>query len=56
MDRRRFLTAGATSNDPAALASGGYWQRQQPHPAVHDIRFQDLLLTELSRSTGTKLA
>lgn len=48
----------ATSADPAALTSGGYWyhqQRQEPHPAVNDIRFQDQLLAELARATGTKL-
>lgn len=48
-----------TSDDPKALTSGGYWhhqQRQEPHPAVHDTRFQDLLLAELARATGTKLA
>lgn len=49
----------ATSDDPKALTSGGYWhhqQRQEPHPAVNDTRFQDLLLAELARATGTKLA
>ncbi len=49
----------ATSDDPEALTSGGYWhhqRRQQPHPAVNDIRFQDLLLAELVRATGTTLA
>ena len=48
----------ATSNDPKALSSGGYWyhqQRQEPHPAVNDTGFQDLLLAELSNVTGTKL-
>jgi len=46
----------ATSDDPQALTSGGYWhhqRREQPHPAVNDIRFQDLLLAELARVTGT---
>lgn len=49
----------ATSDDPEALTSGGYWrhqQRQEPHPAVNDIHFQDQLLAELARATGTKLA
>lgn len=49
----------ATSDDPAALTSGGYWhhqQRQKPHPAVDDVRFQDQLLAELARATGTALA
>lgn len=49
----------ATSDDPEALTSGGYWhhqRREQPHAAVNDTRFQDLLLAELARATGTKLA
>ncbi|WP_082190063.1 SDR family NAD(P)-dependent oxidoreductase [Frateuria defendens] len=49
----------ATSNDPEALTSGGYWyhqQRQKPHPAAADTRFQDQLLAELARATGTTLA
>lgn len=49
----------ATSEDPEALTSGGYWhhqQRQKPHPAVNDTRFQDQLLDELARATGTALA
>ena len=48
----------ATSNDADARASGGYWyhQRQiEPHPAVHDVRFQDQLLDELARHTATQL-
>lgn len=49
----------ATSDEPEALTSGGYWhhrQRLEPHPAVNDTRFQDLLLAELARATGTTLA
>jgi len=49
----------ATSDDAEALTSGGYWyhqRREQPHPAVNDPRFQDLLLAELARATGTTLA
>lgn len=49
----------ATSDDSEALSSGGYWhhqRRQRPHPAVDDIRFQNLLLNELARATGTTLA
>jgi len=37
----------ATSDDPEALTSGGYWhhrRRQKAHPAVHDEQFQDALL------------
>lgn len=49
----------ATSNDPQALSSGGYWHHQRlqkPHSAVSDTKFQDQLLAELARVTGTKLA
>ena len=49
----------ATSNDPEALTSGGYWHHQRrvkPHPAVHDTKFQAQLLDELARATGTALA
>ena len=49
----------ATSNDAEALTSGGYWhhqRREQAHAAVNDTRFQDLLLAELARATGTTLA
>jgi len=49
----------AVSDDSQALTSGGYWhhqKRRQPHPAVNDRRFQDLLLAELARATGTPLA
>ncbi|MCD2341468.1 hypothetical protein LRH25_14070 [Ideonella azotifigens] len=49
----------ATSDDPEVLNSGSYWhhqRRQEPHPAVNDTRFQDLLLAELARATGTRLA
>ncbi|WP_427308194.1 SDR family NAD(P)-dependent oxidoreductase [Cupriavidus sp. H39] len=48
----------ATSEDPEALTSGGYWyhqQRRKPHPAVHDTGFQQRLLAELARATGTGL-
>ncbi|MDX3905722.1 MAG: SDR family NAD(P)-dependent oxidoreductase [Pigmentiphaga sp.] len=48
----------ATSSDPEALTSGGYWhhqQRRKPHPAVNDATFQDRLLAELERVTGTPL-
>jgi NAD(P)-dependent dehydrogenase (short-subunit alcohol dehydrogenase family) len=48
----------ATSQDPDARTSGGYWyhQRQvEPHPAVRDRQFQDQLLEDLGRFTGTRL-
>jgi NAD(P)-dependent dehydrogenase (short-subunit alcohol dehydrogenase family) len=46
----------ATSDDPEARTSGGYWfhqQRRTPHPAALDPRFQDDLLASLARLTGT---
>jgi NAD(P)-dependent dehydrogenase (short-subunit alcohol dehydrogenase family) len=49
----------ATSSDPGARTSGGYWYHQrriEPHPAVHDQRFQDQLLDDLARFTGTRLS
>jgi NAD(P)-dependent dehydrogenase (short-subunit alcohol dehydrogenase family) len=49
----------ATSDDPAALTSGGYWyhqHREEAHPKVHDRRFQDELLGELARISGERLA
>ena len=54
------LTQGwlAVSDDPDALTSGGYWhhqRRQEPHPAVHDQRFQDRLLDALTCVTVTSL-
>jgi len=48
----------ATSDDPDARTSGGYWhhrQRIEPHPAVHDERFQDELLEDLARFTSIRL-
>lgn len=48
----------ATSADPDARTSGGYWyhqRRSEPHPAVRDRRFQDQLLDALGRLTGTRL-
>ncbi len=48
----------ATSDDLDARTSGGYWHHQrraQPDPSVHDQRFQDQLLAELARFTGTRL-
>jgi NAD(P)-dependent dehydrogenase (short-subunit alcohol dehydrogenase family) len=48
----------ATSDDADARTSGRYWyhQRQaEPHPAVHDRRFQDQLLDELARFAATRI-
>lgn len=48
----------ATSDDPEAHTSGGYWYHQRrtdPNPAARDRRFQDALLDELVRITGTVL-
>lgn len=48
----------ATSDDPEARTSGGYWfhrQRRQPHAAVHDEGFQDRLLEALAAETGVPL-
>jgi NAD(P)-dependent dehydrogenase (short-subunit alcohol dehydrogenase family) len=48
----------ATSDDPDALTSGGYWyhrQRRQPHRAVHDEGFQDRLLEALAEETGVAI-
>jgi NAD(P)-dependent dehydrogenase (short-subunit alcohol dehydrogenase family) len=49
----------ATSDDPEARTSGGYWHHQrraQPAPAVHDQQFQDDLLEALARFTAAPLA
>src|SRR3954468_1214319 len=49
----------ATSDEPEARTSGGYWyhqQRRTPHPAALDPGFQDELLAALARFTGTPLA
>lgn len=48
----------ATSEDPAALSSGGYWfhmKRRRPHPVVDDTGFQDGLVRALARATGMTL-
>lgn len=48
----------ATSDDPAARTTGGYWyhqERQEPHAAAHDTAFQDRLLRALAEETGTPL-
>ena len=48
----------ATSDDPNARATGGYWHHQhrvEPHPSVNDEGFQDHLRAELARHTSTQL-
>ncbi|NUW34069.1 SDR family NAD(P)-dependent oxidoreductase [Nonomuraea sp. SMC257] len=48
----------ASSDEPEALTTGGYWyhgERQEPHPAVHDEAFQDRLVRTLAEETGTAL-
>jgi len=48
----------ATSDDPAADASGTYWHHQRPvrpAPAVDDPAFQQAVLHELARLTGITL-
>jgi hypothetical protein len=48
----------ATSDDPQARTSGGYWyhqRRAEPAPSVQDQRFQDQLLEELAGFTTTRL-
>jgi NAD(P)-dependent dehydrogenase (short-subunit alcohol dehydrogenase family) len=48
----------ATSDEPEARSSGGYWFHQRlhtPHPAVRDRRFQDSLLAALARFTAVPL-
>jgi NAD(P)-dependent dehydrogenase (short-subunit alcohol dehydrogenase family) len=49
----------ATSDEPDACTSGGYWFHQRlrpPHPAVRDTHFQDSLLAALARFTGAPLS
>jgi NAD(P)-dependent dehydrogenase (short-subunit alcohol dehydrogenase family) len=48
----------ATSNDPKALVTGGYWHHQrrvQPHIASLDAAFQTELLEKLAEATGIVL-
>jgi NAD(P)-dependent dehydrogenase (short-subunit alcohol dehydrogenase family) len=48
----------ATSDEPEACSSGGYWYHQRlrtPHPAVRNTHFQDDLLDALARATGVPL-
>jgi NAD(P)-dependent dehydrogenase (short-subunit alcohol dehydrogenase family) len=49
----------AVGDSPEALRTGGYWHHQrlrEPHPAVHDRRFQDELVQTLAQVTGTPLS
>lgn len=49
----------ASSIDPQALSTGGYWfhqAQQPPHTAAQDEGFQNQLLQALERVTGTRLA
>ena len=49
----------ATSDEPEARSSGGYWFHQRlrtPHPAVRDTHFQDSLLAALARFTAAPLS
>ena len=49
----------ATSDDPEALVSGGYWFHQElhtPHDAAADEAFQDRLVEQLAAATGVTLA
>ena len=48
----------ATSDEPEARTSGGYWFHRRlrtPDPAVGNTRFQDELLAELARYTAVPL-
>ena len=48
----------ATSDDPRASSTGGYWHHQrraEAHPAAHDEDFLRRLLDELARFTGITL-
>jgi NAD(P)-dependent dehydrogenase (short-subunit alcohol dehydrogenase family) len=48
----------ATSADPEALTSGGYWfhqRRVDPAPSVHDERFQDDVVDALAAFTDTRV-
>jgi NAD(P)-dependent dehydrogenase (short-subunit alcohol dehydrogenase family) len=48
----------ATSDDPRALTTGGYWHHQKrltPHKAVGEVGFQDDLLEALGSHTATSL-
>ena len=54
----RTQTWLATSDDPAAIVSGGYWyhrQRQPPVAQATDPAFQDELMARLAVLTGVSL-
>ncbi|HEY5820724.1 MAG TPA: SDR family NAD(P)-dependent oxidoreductase [Propionibacteriaceae bacterium] len=45
----------ATSDEPEARSSGGYWfhrRRQPPHAAAQEVQFQDRLIATLEAVTG----
>lgn len=49
----------ATSDDPQARTSGGYWHHQrriEPHAAVRDPYFQEQLFDDLARFTAARIA
>jgi len=49
----------ATSDEPEARSSGGYWFHRRlrpPHPAAHDRQFQESLIDALVGHTGVSLA
>jgi NAD(P)-dependent dehydrogenase (short-subunit alcohol dehydrogenase family) len=49
----------ATSNEPEARSSGGYWfhqRRRTPHPAARETHFQDNLLDALASFTAAPLS
>jgi len=55
---QRTQTWLATSDDPEARVSGGYWRnlrQQQPAGEVTDVEFQDRLLAKLGELTGVPL-
>ena len=48
----------ATSDQPAATVSGGYWHHRQqraPDPRAGDQHYQDRLMDRLAELTGTEL-
>ncbi|KHK59512.1 daunorubicin C-13 ketoreductase [Burkholderia sp. A9] len=48
----------AASDDPAVMASGGYWhhrKRQEPAAEAADVQFQDDLMDALAELTGVAL-